>query len=355
MKRILLTGGAGFVGSNLACSLARAFPGSEVTAFDNLKRRGSELALARLKEAGVHFVHGDIRVRSDLQQFTSLDLVIDCAAEPSVLAGVGGAPDYVVDTNLGGTLNILELCRVTGAKLLFLSTSRVYPYAPLNSLPMVETETRFELQSAGSYPVGASPRGIAEDFPLEGARTLYGATKLCSELLLREYEELYGIPTIINRCGVLAGPWQMGKVDQGFIVLWLSRHFYGGSLSYLGFNGSGKQVRDVLHVADLFDLLMIQLADFDRFRGATWNVGGGRECSCSLRELTDECRRVTGRTIEVAGSTENRPGDVALYLTDSSRIQAAAGWRPKRSLNQLLGETFEWLSAHREELRGILS
>ena len=103
---------------------------------------------------------------------------------------------------------------------------------------------------------------------------------------------MYGLRTVVNRCGVLAGPWQMGKVDQGFIVLWMARHLYGGALAYTGFGGEGLQVRDILHVDDLYDLLRCNCAQLDRHSGATYNVAGGIERSVSLRELTEWCQRL---------------------------------------------------------------
>jgi CDP-paratose 2-epimerase len=212
-RRILVTGGAGFVGANLSVALGER--GDEVIALDNLHRRGSELNVSRLREAGVQFVHGDVRSRDDLMAIDAVDAIVECSAEPSVLAGTraNGAP-YVVETNLLGAYHCFELARRDGAQVIFLSTSRVYPVAPLNGLRLRETETRFELEDDQPVP-GASQDGIAEDFPLAGARTLYGATKLSAELLLAEYADAFGVRGAIDRCGVIAGPWQMGKVDQG--------------------------------------------------------------------------------------------------------------------------------------------
>ena len=228
--RILITGGAGFVGSSLALMLRRDQPDVEVCAFDNLRRRGSELGLPRLRDHGVEFIHGDVRTADDLAEAGRFDLLIECSAEPSVHAGFHGSPAYVLQTNLTGTLNCLEAARRHHADFIFLSTSRVYPIAGLRGLPLESRGLRFDISvTAGGQ--GWSAAGIATDFPLAGARTMYGATKLASELVIEEYRAMYGLRTIINRCGVLSGPWQMGKVDQGFLVLWAARHLYGGRVA----------------------------------------------------------------------------------------------------------------------------
>jgi CDP-paratose 2-epimerase len=318
-QTILITGGAGFVGSNLAVWLKTRSPGTHVLALDNLKRRGSETNLPRLREHGIAFLHADIRTPEDLRDLgltealgqRSIDLLLECSAEPSVLAGYGDGAQYVLNTNLIGTSNCLELARRHGADVLFLSTSRVYPIAALNQLATEETDTRFVLAETQPLP-GVSPQGIGEQSPLEGARSLYGATKLCSELLLAEYADMYGLRYIINRCGVLTGPWQMGKVDQGVFALWMARHTFGGRLSYIGWGGQGKQVRDLLHIDDPAELVGRQLERFDALAGQTFNVGGGVFSSPSLCETTALCQEITGRQVSIEAVATNRPADVKL-------------------------------------------
>src|SRR6476469_3726400 len=315
-ERILITGGAGFVGSNLALSFKRDRADATVIAFDNLKRRGSELALARLRAGGVEFMHGDVRSPGDLAQAGPADILIEASAEPSVFAGYQGDPNYIVETNLFGAAHCLEHARKHGAALVFLSTSRVYSIEALRALPLERGETRFTLKSGSQQP-GLSAAGIAEGFSTGGHRALYGTSKLAAELLIEEYRAMYGLRTIVNRCGVISGPWQMGKVDQGFFVVWLARHLFGGRLGYTGFGGEGLQVRDVLHVSDLYDLVQLQLRDLPRYDGALFNVGGGRERSVSLRELTTMCRERSGREFELDMRAETAPADVPYYITDN--------------------------------------
>ncbi|MBX7137857.1 MAG: NAD-dependent epimerase/dehydratase family protein [Oligoflexia bacterium] len=354
MKKILVTGGAGFAGSNLAILFKSRFPETHVVAFDNLKRRGSELILPRLRAAGVEFAHGDVRVKEDLLEHGEAELLLDCAAEPSVMAGINGAPSYVIDTNLKGTLNCLEYARLFRSKIIFLSTSRVYPVAQLNALEYVEEETRFNLKSKQSV-AGASLKGISEDFPLAGARTLYGASKLCSELMLQEYLDSYKLQAIINRCGVLTGPWQMGKVDQGVVVLWAAKHIYNKPLSYIGFGGAGKQVRDILHISDLFSLLLLQLEKIDQISGRIFNIGGGVERSVSLAELTTLCHEITGNVVPLQRQAETRAGDIRYFVTDSSRAHLELGWKPAHSVPATIEEICRWIRDNQVALEPILA
>ena len=352
-KRLLITGGAGFVGSSLALMFRQSYPDWQIVCFDNLKRRGSELNLDRLHRGSITFRHGDVRNRSDLDDLGKVDTIIECSAEPSALAGLDGNASYVIDTNLGGTINCLEMARRHQANLVFLSTSRVYPYEALNSVPFVETSTRFKWR-LDSMRASISEQGVSETFALEGARTLYGATKLCAELLLGEYVAMYAVPAVINRCAVLTGPWQMGKVDQGFAVLWTARHHFGGSLSYVGFGGQGKQVRDIMHVEDLFELLELQLRDMSHHSGQCYNVGGGRESSVSLLELTDLCRQATGKRIPIHTEAVTRPGDVRIYLSDTAKVSASTGWKPRWTVERIIESIAGWVKDREGELRPIL-
>jgi CDP-paratose 2-epimerase len=183
---------------------------------------------------------------------------------------------------------------------------------------------------------------------------MYGATKLAAELLIEEYHAMYGIETVINRCGVIAGPWQMGKVDQGFVVLWASRHLFGGRLSYNGFGGEGLQVRDVLHVDDLCDLVQLQVADLSRHSGALYVAGGGRTNSGSLAELTAMCRARSGRSIPIDADPVTGAADIPYYVSDNAAVTAATGWRPRRTVDTLLDDVFAWLQSHRLALEPLL-
>src|ERR1700709_2467267 len=346
MDRLLITGGAGFVGSNLAVSLATRHPGGEVAVLDTLYRGGWELTLPRLREAGVEFVRGDVREPEDLAKLPPVSALVECSAEPSVMSGVDGDTGYLVHTNLTGAYNCLELARRDGAFVVFLSTSRVYPVAPQVELELEEAETRFEIAAEQAVP-GISPAGLSGESPLEGARTLYGATKLAAELLIEEYRAGLGVPAVIDRCGVIAGPWQMGKVDQGVFTHWMLAHHFRNSLSYIGFGGDGKQVRALLHVEDLVDLVERQLLDPAAWDGRTVNAGGGRECSLSLLETTAICQELTGNEVPIAPVAETRQGDVPIYLSDCARLFDLDEWRPRRGGRHVLADIHDWSAGER--------
>lgn len=350
-KNILITGGAGFVGSNLAIKLKQKYNNLNIIALDNLKRRGSELNISRLKELGIKFQHGDIRNKEDLNH--EFDMLIECSAEPSVLAGINESPEYLINTNLIGTLNCLEAARRNQSKVIFLSTSRVYPYKLINSAKFSETETRFEFENNQDFQ-GISQEGITEELSLNGPRSLYGSTKLASELFITEYADTYGLETVINRFGCIAGPWQMGKIDQGVMVLWISRHIFKKSLSYIGYGGLGKQVRDFIHIDDVFEAIDLQINNFDKIKNDVFNIGGGRNISVSLKELTGICEKVTGNTIEIASVLETRPVDLKMYITDNTKIHNILNWSPKKNIETLVQEVYEWIIENKNILNNIL-
>jgi len=355
MQTILITGGAGFVGSNVAILLKEKHPTYNVICFDNLRRRGSELNLIKLKDRNIDFVHGDIRDKNDFEQIKlKIDCIIDAAAEPSVLAGLDGDADYLIGTNLNGTINALNVALKHKASFIFLSTSRVYPIRTVEKIEVVEADSRFEIAREQKI-VGISQNGLSEIFPLNGARSLYGATKLASEMMVEEYNEMFGLKTVINRCGIITGPYQMGKVDQGVVVLWMARHFWKKSLTYVGYGGTGKQVRDMVHVRDLFDLVDQQIHEIEKFDGQTFNVGGGRNVSASLLELTAACQQITGNTIPIQSIAETRKADVRLYISDNTKITTVSKWTPTLSVDKILGDIFLWIKKNESQLKPILS
>ncbi len=351
--KILITGGAGFVGSSLAKQFLKHRPKTGVTVLDNLKRRGTELNLKSLKELGIRFVHGDVRNPGDLTAAgTDFDLLIEASGEASVHAGADDAPDYVVHSNLLGTFNCLNFARRHAQEFLFLSTSRVYSVSTLRAIALEDTPTRFAIKERQILK-GVGRAGVSEDFDTSLPRTFYGATKLASEYLVQEFTEAYGLKSIIYRCGVLAGPGQFGRIDQGVFTFWVAHHYFGKPLAYIGFGGHGKQVRDLLHPSDLFDLVEKHLQLVDRQPGCVYNVGGGVDNSVSLAELTALCQKIVGRTVPVMQRPDTAGYDVPLYISDCSRISSAVKWRPVRGIEAIVSEIADWIRENESELRTI--
>ena len=348
---ILITGGCGFIGSNLAVALKS--DGHNVICFDNLSRRGSGVILQRILSNDCTFIHGDIRNREDFNRIKDdCEVMIECSAEPSVLADAQGEDAFfLIENNLFGAVNCFEYCRKRKMSVIFLSTSRVYPYNVLNGLKYEEKETRF---AYNDEKVGISSKGIRVDFPLKGVRSLYGTTKLSGEYILQEYSNTYGMHSIINRFGVVAGPWQMGKVDQGVFTYWLMNHYFKRKLKYIGFGGKGKQVRDILHIDDLVQLLKIQILVIDKYTGQIFNAGGGTYSNLSLLETTELCQKMTGNTIDIISNPINRPADIRWYVSDNKETEKEFGWHAVHSPSEILTGIFKWLSENEQILKNIL-
>jgi CDP-paratose 2-epimerase len=351
---ILITGGAGFVGGTLAKYFRRDSTYNSVVVFDNLHRRGSEWNLDGLRSEGVTFVHGDIRNPTDLEALDgTFDVLIEASAEPSVHAGIADSPRYVLDTNLLGAVNCLEFARKRCGGFVFLSSSRVYSIEPLTQLPLVELSTRFDLKDDCDIP-GVSCHGVSESFPCNTHRSYYGASKLAAELLCQEYASHGGLSVVINRCGVIAGPGQFGKTDQGVFTLWVARHYFGRPLKYTGFSGKGFQVRDLLHPNDLCDLVKLQLQSLNSVSGRTFNVGGGRNGSVSLHEFTRLCQEIVGQSVNITEDPTTSPVDIPWYVTDHAQVTTLLDWKPLRPPKQIVSEITEWIRANEISLARIL-
>lgn len=351
--RIIITGGAGFIGSSLCIKLKHKYPQYSIVAFDNLKRRGSEVNLIEFKEFGIEFIHGDIRNSEDFTEIGHFDLLIEASAEPSVLSGLNSEPTFVINNNLFGSINCFNACLKYNAKLIFLSTSRVYPVDRIENAIFEEEETRFSF-SANQTERGISELGISEELNLLGYRSFYGATKLSSELFIQEYSKFYGIHAAVTRFGVVAGPRQMGKVDQGVVTLWMAKHYWGQTLKYIGYGGTGKQVRDILHIDDLVELIDYQIHNIEKFNGKIFNAGGGVTCSASLQEMTKVCEEITGNKILITSEKENRPADLKVFITDNTLIHNEIGWKPKKTVENIFTDIYHWIAENENNLKHIL-
>jgi len=351
--RVLVTGVCGFVGRHVATDLKQAFNDLEVVGIDNLLRRGSETNIAPLKALGCQFVHGDVRAAEDLAELPRADWIIDCAANPSVLAGVSGGTNQLVSHNLTGTLNLLEKCRRDSAGFVILSSSRVYSIDALNAIPLVEQGARLVVDEARPTPDGASALGISEKFSTAAPVSLYGGTKLASEIVALEYAAAFGFPVWIDRCGVLAGPGQFGRIDQGIFAYWIYQWLLGRPLSYIGYGGGGLQVRDFLAPRDLTRLLEKQLRHPTAAVPRIVNVGGGASRSMSLRELSMFCQQALGPGPQVRSVAETRRYDIPYYVTDARLAEASWDWHPEETREQTLEAIARWAREHRSVIEAL--
>jgi len=336
--RVFITGVCGFVGSTLARGFRDGWPDWELVGLDNFVRAGSETNRFALRQAGVKIVHGDIRHPSDLETLPACDWIIDAAANPSVRAGVDGLTSsrQLVEHNLNGTLNLLELAKAWRAGVILLSTSRVYSIRDLTAIPVAVQGQKF-IPRSDARITGFSPEGVTEDFSTAAPISLYGATKLASETLALEYGHTFDLPVFINRCGVLAGAGQFGRIDQGIFSFWIHAYAWRRPLKYIGFDGTGYQVRDCLHARDLLPLLAAQIGNPRRGVPRVLNVSGGVRQSASLRELSAWCAERFGEHT-IAAEKAGRPFDVPWLALDARRAAQFWNWQPQTPLEEIWKE-----------------
>jgi CDP-paratose 2-epimerase len=344
--RLLITGICGFVGSSIALSLLERLERVEITGIDNLMRPGSEMNRARLSSIGIRIVHGDLRAASDFETLPSANVVIDAAANPSVLAGLreNFTSRQLFEHNLAGLVNVLEYCKKHQATLVLLSSSRVFSIPALVSLPLKIVDGAFQLDESGPLPSGASSRGINVAFSTMPPVSLYGSLKLASEAVAVEYGDAFGFPVWIDRCGVLAGAGQFGTPDQGIFAYWVNAHLRRRPLRYTGFEGHGAQVRDALHPSDLAALLDLQMNSAPPGGAKTYTVGGGPSNSLSLAMLTRWCDDRFGRHAPES-DPRSRPYDVPWLVMDNGDAERDFGWKPRLTLERILDE----IASHAEQ------
>jgi CDP-paratose 2-epimerase len=267
-----------------------------------------------------------------------------------VLAGIDGQTSsrQLIEHNLLGTINILEYCKRCGAGLILLSTSRVYSIAPLAEAEVEVQGEAFHLAKGQSLPQGLTAAGVAESFSTAPPISLYGSSKLASEVLALEYGETFGFPVWINRCGVLAGAGQFGRPDQGIFAFWINAWLRRIPLTYIGFGGNGYQVRDCLHPCDLVPLFCKQMASSGG-EPRVMNFGGGVSNAMSLAELSAWCRDRFGEH-QVSSIADMRRFDIPWLVMDATMAQETWGWSPGTSLKDILSEIAEHAEDHPEWL-----
>ncbi len=355
--KLLITGICGFVGSTLAKSWLAAEPDLTIYGLDNFIRPGSEKNRVELQKLGIRLFHGDIRIQSDFEGLPGVDWVLDASANPSILAGIDGKSSsrQLIEHNLLGTVNILEYCKLHKAGFILISTSRVYSIPPLSRVAVEPVDQAFCLKADQKLPPGLSDAGVSEEFSTASPISLYGSTKLASETLALEYGETFRFPVWINRCGVLAGASQFGRIDQGIFAYWINSWLRRQPLAYIGFGGKGYQVRDCLHPRDLVPLLQKQISDSSREPVRLVNIGGGAESAMSLAQLSSWCAARFGKH-QIGCKKELRQFDIPLLVMDSSLAGSIWGWKPQTPLESILKEIAIHAEQHPDwlEISGLL-
>ena len=339
----LVIGGAGFVGVNLAARLLG--DGEHVTVLDNCQRRGATENLAwleaRAADSALDQVAGDIR--SDFELLERLvaraDVVYHLAAQVAVTTSIDD-PRADFDTNALGTFNVLESMRKSGSEavLVYASTNKVY--GGMESLPVVENETR--------YAYGDGRAGVDEAQALD-FHSPYGCSKGAAEQYVRDYSRVYGLRTVVLRQSCIYGPRQFGIEDQGWLAWFCIAAALGKPITIFG---TGKQVRDMLHIDDLVDLMNRIAADPGPATGQIYNVGGGERNTLSLLEALDLLGKSLGVAIEYA-SAPARVGDQPIYVSDISKVSSELGWTPRRGTDDGIRELCGWVQANRELLGAL--
>ncbi len=352
--KILITGGCGFVGSSLALMIRKKFPKYNILAVDNFYRKGSLINKKRLLDQNIKVEKLDIRYKKNFNKISKFDFLIDCAADPSVQSGIKDGLSYLFETNLNGTLNCLELVKKYNAKIIFISTSRVYPFKDINNLKFSEQKNELTPHSNKGIKGFNDKKGFSEKFELKGLKTFYGFTKYSSENLIKEYCSVFNLKYIINRSGVIAGPWQWGKVDQGFVVHWLLNYYKNNKLSYIGFNGKGSQIRDILNISDFCNVVLNQITNFSTFENDIYNLGGGIKNKTSLFNLNNLCEKIYKKKMLIKKVKKNRYGDIPYYVSDNSKIIKILGWKPKISVDQTVYEINSWIKSNINLINKIL-
>ncbi len=335
---ILVTGGCGFVGTNVCLYLNNK--DYKVSSLDNLSRKGSRYNLGLLKKKKIKNYKIEISNFKKYKSLPKFDLIIDCCAEAAVEVSKKNT-DKVFNTNLVGTYNILKKAKKDKSKIIFLSSSRVYPLNMLNNL----------IKNKNIKKKILIKNKINENSSTIGPKSIYGFTKLSSEMLIEEFSYQYDIKYIINRCGVISGPLQFGKQDQGFVSLWVWKHLNNLKLNYIGYGGYGHQLRDVLHINDLCELIYLQINKIFKVNNLTFTVGGSNYSKTSLKELTKICEKITGNKIKIGKISRTSNYDIPYFVTDNSKVSKIYGWKVKKNIRKIVEDIYGWLSKNKNNIK----
>ncbi len=343
-RNILITGGAGFVGSNLAARFLKE-KRIHVRIFDNLSRAGVAHNLEWLRSVAapgqLEFLSADVRDAAALREAArDVSEIYHLAAQVAVTSSIDD-PGLDFEVNACGTINVLEAARRSGRKpfVLFTSTNKVY--GALGSIKVVIDGTHYRAAETGF-------RGVSECEPLD-FHSPYGCSKGAADQYVRDYGRIYDLPTVVFRMSCIAGPRQFGNEDQG----WLA-HFLYSALDHkpITIYGNGMQVRDVLHVDDLLDAMEAARQISDHHPGQVYNLGGGVQRAVSVVEMLRMIEDKIGERLDLRMAAV-RPGDQPLYISDTTRFAGRTGWCPVRDLPETMESIHEFWRSHQTYIRDI--
>jgi len=332
-KHYLITGGAGFIGSNYVNRLLAR--GERVTIFDNLSRKGATSNIDAIHEVhgkgSFNLIVGDLTDAALLlATIREVDVAIHLAGQVAVTTSVFN-PRLDFESNALGTFNLLEAARLSDRKpiVLYASTNKVY--GGMEEVRVIEEQTRY---SYADYPMG-----IPETYPLD-FHSPYGCSKGTGDQYIRDYQRIYGVPTVVLRQSCIYGPRQFGIEDQGWLAWFVIAAVMGKPITIYG---NGKQVRDVLYVEDLLDVFDLAIKNIDIVSGEIFNIGGGPENTLSVwQEFGPMLERILGKKIPVNWG-EWRPGDQSIYVSDIRKAERELGWFPQVRVEDGLERLVRWV------------
>ena len=340
-KKILVTGGCGFIGTNLCIYLKKKH--YLVYSLDNLSRKGSIYNFKLLSDLKIKNFKFDIFNFKKVNSLPKFDLIIDCCAEAAVEVSRKDI-DRVVNTNLIGTLNILKKAKKDNSKIIFLSSSRVNSIKTISKM-FQNHDFKNQLKIK---------KTINENFDTNSPKSIYGLTKHVSEMFIEEFAFAFNLKYIINRLGVVSGPLQFGKQDQGFVSLWIWRHITKKKLKYIGFGGFGNQVRDILHINDLCEIIEIQIKSLNTIFNKTFTIGGSLKNSISLKKLTLICQKITNNKIKFSKVKKTSIYDLPYFVSSNKFVSRVYKWKPKRNIYDIINDTHNWLESQKKIIKKFM-
>jgi len=334
--KIAILGGCGFIGSNLCIYLKKKLKRTNIISIDNISGKGSKFNIKRLKNNNIKNLRIDLSQETAFKNIGKIDLFINCCSDPTV----ENSKKYisqVIKSNFLSTLNMLNHAIKYRSKIIYFSTSRVYSINKINELVKDKNfKKRISIINK-----------ISEKFDTSAVRSIYGSTKIFSEDLIKEYSYLYNLEYVINRCGIVTGPWQFGKKEQGLFSFWMKKHIMGEPIKFIGYGGYGNQIRDVLHIEDLNKLIFKQIIHIKKMNNMIFNVGGGPKNKISLKNLTKKCEKITNNICKKSKIKSTSNYDIPYYVTDNKKVSRLYKWKPEKNINHILQDLYKWMKENK--------